>query len=106
MVKNAFVLSAKIKCSFLRLRHPIYVISGLAKRTRVKNRVAFCLTIFQQYIGMVLLPPNYAPDRVMQILQKRMNVTVTLNIVNWDFKFYLHYVNKVAYHGMRQNLRM
>ena len=55
---------------------------------------------------MVLLPPNYAPDRVMQILQKHMNVTVTLNVVNWDFKFYLHYVNKVAYHGMRQNLRM
>ena len=61
-----------------------------------KNRVAFCSPIFQQYIGMVLLPPNYASDRVMQILRKSINVTVTSNVGNCDFKFYLHYVNQVA----------
>ena len=38
MVKNAFVLSAKIKFSFLRLRDQINVISGLAKRKQFKKK--------------------------------------------------------------------
>ena len=98
-MKNAFILSAKIKFSIFGLRHQIYVMSDLAKRThfrKKKNKVAFCLPIFQQYVGMVLLPPNYASDRVMQILRNSMTVTVTSNVGNCDFKFYLHYVNQVA----------
>ena len=55
---------------------------------------------------MCLLPPKYASDRVMQILRKSMNVTITSNNGNSDFKFFLHCVNKVAKHGMRQNLGM
>ena len=35
-----------------------------------------------------------------------MNVTETSNVGNCDFKFYLHYVNQVALHGVRPNLRM
>ena len=69
VLKNALVLSAKIEFSILRLRHQIYAISGLAKRTYFKSiRVAYCSPILQQYIGMVLLPPNFASDRVMKIL--------------------------------------
>ena len=105
-MKNTFALSAKFKFSILRLCHQIYVISGLAKKKThfKKHGVAFCLPIFQQYIGMILLPSNYASDRVMQILRKNMNVTVTSNAGNCDFKFYFHCVNQVAEHGTRQNL--
>ena len=35
-----------------------------------------------------------------------MNVIATSNVGNCDFKFYSHYVDRVAWHGMRQNLRM
>ena len=48
--------------------------------------VAFCSSIFQQYFGMVLLPPNYASDRVMHISRKSIKVTVTSNVGNCDFR--------------------
>ena len=55
----------------------------------LKNRVAFCSPIFQQYIGMVLLPQNYASDRKISILRKGMKIKVTSKDGNdCDFKFY------------------
>ena len=87
---------------FLRLRHRNHVISGLAKKIHFKN-VGWCFVrrFFKQYISMVLLPPNYASGRVMQILRKSMSVIVTSNFGNCDFKFNLHCVNQVALHGLR-----
>ena len=35
-----------------------------------------------------------------------MNIIVTSNVGNCDFKFYSHHVNQVARYGMRHNLRM
>ena len=57
VVKIVFVLNAKIKLSFSRLRNQFYYISGVALRTNFENHtVAFCWSIFPQYTGMRLLP--------------------------------------------------
>ena len=109
MVTFAFALSAKIKFSVLRLRHQIYVISGLAKRTNFififfffgGGGGAICSLIFSQYIGMDLQTPKHASARKIYFLRKTMNVTMTSNIGIWESIFYLHYVNHVAYHQMR-----
>ena len=51
-----FVLNIIIKFSFSKLRQQLNVISSLALGTNFKNyEMAFCWSIFPQYIGMRLL---------------------------------------------------
>ena len=92
-----FVLNAKIKLSFSRLHHQFFVISGLVLRTNLNiYRVAFCWPIFPRYIGMFLFSLHAVSARKITVLLKTMNVNITSNSGNCDFKIHLHHVKQIA----------
>ena len=94
----------KLKFSFVRLRHQIYVINGPAKRIHFFffffffKKIGWCFVCRSSsntlaWFCLLQTMPLYC---VIQILRKGMNVTVTSDVGYCDFKFYLHYVNQVA----------
>ena len=108
-VKTVFVLNAKIKLSFSRLRHQLYVMSGLALGSNFENyEVACCWPIFPQYRdnGMLLLSMRAVYARNFLILLKPMNVYITSKFVYCDSKIHLHHVKQVDWHVIRQTLGM
>ena len=57
--------------------------------------VAFCWSIFPQYIGMRLLPLHAVSARKILSLLKTVNINITSKVGNCDSKIHLHHVKQL-----------
>ena len=96
-MKIDFVLNAKTKLSFSRLRQQRYVISGLAQGTNFKNyEVAFCLLAdlpAKHWDVIASFACCVCPQNLNFV--KTMNVNIKSKFGNCNSKIYLPHVKEV-----------